>query len=142
MTTTPSRTRTLRIWIPGAAVSVNAMYQRTARGRVCLTQPARAWKNYVEQIVMYEALVAGFPTRDHLRDATIWYEFHKPRGDADNLVKLTQDGIAAGLGVNDRIFQVGSVTREWTGKSDQTGVWVTIEANVATVGNKKRKGAA
>ena len=135
----------LRIWIPGTAVSVNAMYQRNARGRVCLTQPARAWKTCVQQIVMYEALVAGFPTRDHLRDATISYAFHKPRGDADNLTKLTQDGIAAGLGVNDRIFQVGSVTRKWTGKSDRTGVWVTIEANAKTVGeskNKTRKGAA
>ena len=136
-------TRTLRIWIPGVAVSVNAMYQRTARGRVCLTKPARAWKNSVAQSVTYEALVAGFPTRDHLRDVTIRYEFHKPRGDADNLAKLTQDGIAAGLGVNDRIFQVGSVTREWTGKNDQAGVWVLIEANVTTVGgSKKRKGAA
>lgn len=121
------RTRRLEVWLPGSAVSVNAMYSRSRHG-VYLTSAARAWKRYVCEVVTYEAIAAGFPICEALQAATISYVLHKPRGDADNASKLLLDGIAAGLGVNDKIFSLGSASRQWSGNSDRPGVRVIIEA--------------
>ena len=120
-------TRRLEVWLPGSAVSVNRAYCRGGRS-VYLTAAAREWKTYVRDVVGYEALAARFPTHERLRAATISLVVHKARGDADNTVKLLQDAIADALGVNDRIFSLGSVRREWHGIDDRPGVWLTIEA--------------
>lgn len=121
------RTRRLEVWLPGSAVSVNAAYSRSRHG-VYLTSAARAWKRYVAEVITYEAIAAGFPICETLRAATISYTLHKPRGDADNAAKLLFDGIAAGLGVNDKIFSLGGAVRVWAGNGDRPGVRLVIEA--------------
>lgn len=125
--TTVVGVRRLEVWLPGTPVSVNGAYSRSAHG-VYLTKVAREWRGYVRDVVGYEALAARFPTHERLRAATLTLLVRKQRGDADNFCKLLQDGIAAGLGVDDKIFSLGSVRREWTGNGDRAGVWVLIEA--------------
>lgn len=127
----------LELWLPGSPVSVNSMYTRR-QGRVYLRPEARTWKAYVRDVVGYEAKVAGFPTGDTLRGVRVTYVCVRSRGDADNYAKLLFDGIADGLGVNDRIFSIGGASCE-RGQRDRgyahlPGVRLVIEATeVATV---------
>jgi len=132
---------TLTIWLPGTAVSVNAMYQRTRRG-MCLTRKTREWKAFVQETVTYEAIAAGFPLCERLRAVTISVRWQSQRGDVDNILKALNDGIAAGLGVNDKIFSIGSAVRVWQGHDIRPGVWVTIEATEVVAERGKKKGAA
>ena len=75
-----------------------------------MTREAKAWKEVVTAETQ-KALVARpdfLPVDGKRIVIDIWAHLHRPM-DADNLLKLTLDAVAAGLQVNDRWF----IPRVW-----------------------------
>ncbi len=101
---------TLEFYVEGTPVSANAMYRVSRRGHGAryLSREASAWRDSVFAETQVALIVAGhtttdprLPFRTPLKVACIFYG---SRADADNLLKLTLDGLKEGLGIDDRHF--------------------------------------
>lgn len=89
------------VFVPGKPVSVNRMYGTGSGGkRRFLTPTAINWRNAV--------WAASVPPRDICRTAPmplrIRCTFYGVRGDADNYLKATLDGLKLGILVDDKHF--------------------------------------
>lgn len=116
---TTATATTLKVFVAGKPVSVNSAYGQRGNRRF-LTAPARNWKDKVT----WEVYVTG--ARGRFARPRIAYRFQGVKADADNLVKMTQDAVAAALDLNDKSFQVASVSVE----PGDPGCWIEImEAN-------------
>src|SRR5579859_3929763 len=94
----------LTIRVPGKPVSVNAMYRNNARGGKYLAPAAMAWKS----LVCLKTREAKNLRSDkmNIQPLTVVCTFWGMRqnADADNLLKCTLDGLAIGLGIDDKHF--------------------------------------
>lgn len=122
--------REISFFLPGVAVSVNRAYTSNHH----LTKAAKKWREDVSEYTFAEARLANFPIGATLLGARVSHMLIGGRGDVDNVCKLLWDGIAEGLGVNDRIFSLGAATRERKPRGGVQGVRVTIEATVVREG--------
>lgn len=94
----------LTITVRGKPCSANSMYRHTARG-VHLTTAAKEWKACVRD----EAWIEMRDTRAQLRMTLgacyhVVCIFYGVKGDVDNMVKTTIDGLKEGIGVDDRYY--------------------------------------
>lgn len=100
----------LSVWCAGHPVSVNHAYGSGGYGRSrwrYLQAEAREWRNAVRD----ETIKARLSARENpLRAAAyrlplrVVCTFYGTRADADNLLKLTVDGLKAGLGIDDKHY--------------------------------------
>ncbi len=72
-------------------------------GSVYMSKEAKDWKTYVEYAVRIAQSESGWQPREGLIAVHFWIYLNRPI-DADNILKLTMDSIAKGIGVNDRWF--------------------------------------
>lgn len=101
----------LEMYVEGSPVSVNHMYgvARGRRQKRFLTEPARIWQQSVFAETQVALILAGQTSADPavlrtpLKVACVFFGC---RADADNLLKLTLDGLKEGLGIDDRHFAV------------------------------------
>jgi Holliday junction resolvase RusA-like endonuclease len=94
----------LTIRVPGKPVSVNAMYRNRANGGKYLAPAAVTWKSLV-CIKTREAKNLQnekISTQPLTVICTFWGM--RANTDADNLLKCTLDGLASGLGIDDKHF--------------------------------------
>lgn len=98
------RELSLEVWCAGRPVSVNHAYGSGFSRRRYLQAEARAWREAVRD----ETVKARLAARENaLRPAAyrlplrVVCTFYGCRADADNLLKLTVDGLKAGLGIDD-----------------------------------------
>jgi Holliday junction resolvase RusA-like endonuclease len=122
-------TALLTIRVPGKTCSVNAMYRNRANGGKYLSTTAVEWK-----------LLTMLKTREakHLHTVTlttpltITCRFYGTRknADVDNLLKCTLDGLASGLGINDKHF--GTVTAIKATGAYKDGAVIEVWASEAT----------
>jgi len=113
ITTTERRILTVRV--SGAPCPVNQRHQRRKRsasgappkrGDVFLSPKAREWQTIVAQSAWFQ-LALLHNQRAHLpigQEIRVACTFVNVRGDADNYLKSTLDGLAEGLQINDRYF--------------------------------------
>ena len=88
----------LSLWVAGKPISVNSAYGTRSRGGRYLRPEAAAWRDSV-----WAAFVPhrGAFTAAHL-PLRVRCTFYGVRADADNLLKMTLDGLKMALGVDDR----------------------------------------
>ena len=91
----------LSVWVEGHPISVNSAYgtRRGGRGRY-LTAAAQEWRQFVWIAFRIQSHIFApeqLPLRVHCT-------FYGVRGDADNYLKLTLDGIKRAIGIDDRHF--------------------------------------
>lgn len=91
----------LSVWVEGRPISVNAMYGKRKGGGRYLTPEARAWRDLVW--LAFRMQGSNPFTADQL-PLQLHCTFYGVRADADNLLKLTVDGIKAALDIDDRHF--------------------------------------
>ena len=100
---------TLEMYVEGQPVSTNHMYGNTKGHARFLSAPARAWRDAVEWETHLARCEAGEPSlsvatyRTPLKVGCIFYG---SRADADNLLKLTLDGLKFSRGIDDSEFAV------------------------------------
>jgi len=126
-------TAILTIRVPGKPCSVNRMYASNGHGGKYLSTTAVEWK-----------LLTMLKTREakHLRGVklttplTITCRFYGTRknADVDNLLKCTLDGLASGLGINDKHF--GTVTAIKATGTYTDGAVIEVWASEAPQENK------
>lgn len=105
---------TLELYVEGRPVSVNAMYGSRLVGSVngptkFLSVEAKAWRETVRAETWTERLTQGenpAKTADYRLPLKVACLFYGCRADADNLLKLTLDGLKEGLRIDDRHFAV------------------------------------
>lgn len=101
----------LEVWCAGRPVSVNHAYGSGGRGRCSrrryLHAEAREWRDAVRD----ETIKARLSARENALRAAgytlplrVVCTFYGTRADADNLLKLTVDGLKAGLGIDDKHY--------------------------------------
>ena len=127
--------------IEGQPVSWNAAYrigteEVLRRGRIVRvrkivkTDEARAWTD-----LALHRCREGRPSGWYAPPETlivVEYRLHVGRHlDADNAFKLTNDGIAAALGVNDKWFLPRAMSIEWGLRPAQRRVEITIDDGVS-----------
>jgi Holliday junction resolvase RusA-like endonuclease len=113
----------LKLFVPGKPVSVNAAYRHTGR-RVYMTYAAFEWKQAVYYAVLEEVTIAKRRT-SFKPPIAVRYLIQGVKGDADNYLKLCQDGVAAALLLNDKHFQVASAKVE--PNTLPRGCWLEIQ---------------
>jgi Holliday junction resolvase RusA-like endonuclease len=121
----------LSVWVDGRPVSVNAMYGALPRGGRYLRSDARAWRDLVWlafRMQPHRFRPEQLPLRVHC-------VFHGVRGDADNYLKLTLDGLKCALDVDDRCFS--PVTAEVVrSRSDGQGARIEVCAYARETGGE------
>lgn len=116
----------MNVWVEGKPVSVNSAYGNRRGGGRYLTDAAQTWKMFVW---------AAFKMQPHTfapdqRPLAIHCVFYGVRGDADNYLKLTLDGIKTALGVDDQYFS--PVTAEVVrGRTHGQGARIEVRASEA-----------
>ncbi len=121
--------------VEGQPVSWNAAYRIGVVGRpggrgtfrtIIKTDEAEAYTD-LATVRCREAKPSGWQMPvDRL--VIIEYRLHLGRHmDADNILKLTNDGIAAALGVNDKWFLPRVMSSEWGLRADQRRVEITVD---------------
>ena len=95
----------LRVRVQGKPVSVNSAYgRRKGFHGLRLTPGAATWRNEVwAEVYRQKHILRWQPDRLPLA-ITITYFNLNPRADVDNFAKLTLDGLALALSVDDRHF--------------------------------------
>lgn len=94
----------LTITVRGKPVSANSMYRHTARG-VFLTTAAKEWKACVTGEAWLACRELRFvPKVTPGTTYRIVCTFYGVKGDVDNMVKTTIDGLKEGIGVDDRYY--------------------------------------
>lgn len=93
----------LTIRVPGKPCSNNAMYRKSASGKIYLTPAAAVWECLI-CLKAREALHLGHITLP--TPLRIVCKFYGLRSNADghNYLKATLDGLEHGLGINDKYF--------------------------------------
>lgn len=114
----------MSVWVEGKPVSVNSAYGARARGGRYLKPEARAWRDLVW---------IAFRMQPHTFDAdqlplAVHCTFYGVRGDADNYLKLTLDGLKVAINLDDRYFS--PVTSEVV-RSRKEGIGARIEVRAA-----------
>lgn len=143
---------TLEMYVKGTPVSTNHMYGSTRHQARFLTQPAMAWREAVSSETVSARLDAGEssasvttkPAPYHL-PLKIGCVFYGSRADADNLLKLTIDGLKEGLGIDDRHFAVvesGKAPTFMRNGRRFRGCWIGVWENVAAPASETSGGAA
>lgn len=98
----------MRLTIP-ISPSVNHLYRPTRNGGRCLTDEARAYRDYVGLLTRHAAIQANWDVLNTDRygfEIGVWWPDHRRR-DIDNLMKLTIDSICPALGFDDsRIVRI------------------------------------
>ena len=91
----------LSVWVEGRPISVNMAYGNRRGGHGKYLKPeARAWSDFVWIAFRIQSHIFApeqLPLRVHCT-------FYGVRGDADNYLKLTLDGIKRAIGIDDRHF--------------------------------------
>lgn len=137
MKPTETRFPDIHFYVFGKPVSVNAMYGHRRNGGEYLTKAAAKWELDIRRI-------AGNRTaelRADLRRGALTLplhvrcEFFHVRGDADNYLKATLDGLKYGLGIDDVHFaHVEAIKRP--GRPVDQGVnieiWATRDPQIET----------
>jgi len=95
--------------LPGQPPSANRQYKRRAGGLEMARRPEVTAYATMVTLLVREARPMGFlrasPGMIHEGQTRIVYDFYLGRPvDADNMVKIINDAIAQGLGVDDRSF--------------------------------------
>jgi hypothetical protein len=120
---TTSERRLLSFGVSGIPCTTNQRHGRRRRsaygapprsGDVYLTKKAREWQTIVAQSAWLQ-LALLHNQRAHLptgRDLRVVCTFVGVTGDADNYLKVTLDGLAEGLQINDRYFNPVQAGRE------------------------------
>lgn len=110
----------LRIRLLGRPPSWNAAYR--ARGSIVYkTRIAKEWKSLIESIVRATATERAWSAREERTVVDIGISLKRPM-DADNILKLTLDAVASGVGINDRWF----VPRVWDLRTQQAIEYVDL----------------
>jgi len=93
----------LRIRVVGNPVSVNAMYKRRMSGQVYVVPEAFTWKQAVWATVLQHS---PQPCVCHalIPPLRVDVTFYGVRGDADNYLKATLDGLKLALRIDDKHF--------------------------------------
>ena len=127
---TPARTPALShrltgmsVWVEGKPISVNSAYGARTRGGRYLKSEARAWRDLVW--IACKMQPHGF-TPEQLPLA-VHCTFYGVRGDADNYLKLTLDGLKVAINLDDRYFSpvTAAVVRS---RKDGTGARIEVMA--------------
>jgi|GEM_PF-3236771 len=104
----PSGNPRISLVVKGHPVSVNRAYGNVRTyGRKRLTEEAAIWRDFVRSAVMTWREDHGYPVAGPLElrtPLTVKCIFVGVRGDADNYLKLTLDGLKMGLAIDDREF--------------------------------------
>jgi len=88
--------------LPWPKVTTNHLWVRASRGQLRLSEAAVLWRDEVIVIVRQ----SGFRVPAGPLQVSLWLTPPDRRHrDADNLVKLTLDSVAAGLGIDDNCFR-------------------------------------
>lgn len=118
MKTTTTETPLLTIHVEGKPCSVNRMYKPGRRGGKYLAPEAKSWEEAVWAAATFD--VYGYmvthrnvPIHPALR---VVCTFYGVRGDADNYLKTTLDGLKLAIHVDDRYY----TTVEARKSSDRT----------------------
>lgn len=93
----------IRIDVLGRPPSWNHAYRRGREGRVVLTDDARRWKEDIRLLTLDTVNRTGWRHSGGPIAVYVWLYLDQEM-DADNGLKLTLDGLALGLRVNDRLF--------------------------------------
>lgn len=144
---------TLEMYVEGQPVSVNAMYGSRLAGSVngptkFLTAAAKAWRDAVAAETRTERLTAGEnPSKPALYTLPLKVAclFYGSRADADNLLKLTLDGLKEGLGIDDRHFAVvesGKAPTFMRNGRRFRGCWIGVWESVAAAPASETSGGA
>lgn len=119
----------VRFAVEARPVSVNASL-RVGRGHAYKSQEAEDYQLAVYATALEWRLTHGYYAREtlagRLQGARVRLTFWGVRGDADNYAKLTVDGLAQGLGVNDRCFAEVTCRRVTTRPGLHSGVKVEV----------------
>lgn len=113
----------LNVFVHGAAVSVNRAYRRGRNGQVYLTDAAANWKMTVFAMVASQCDKAALRALPQPLEVDL--TFYGVRADADNLVKITIDGVKEAIGIDDRHFSPIS-SHVVSGSSHPKGVRIEI----------------
>ena len=120
----------IRLTFPGTAPSANHQYRRRAGGlQLARTDDATTYYNEVV-LRTREARPSGFAPTGQIR---LFFDFYLNRHvDADNMLKILDDAIATGLGVNDRHFLpcVRSIVHKVPWREARTEVEILWHQNV------------
>lgn len=118
----------MSVWVDGKPISVNSAYGARARGGRYLTPEAKAWRDFVW--LAFKMQPHTF-TPEQLPLA-VSCTFYGVRGDADNYLKLTLDGIKLALGIDDKHFSpiTCAVVRS---KKDGQGARIEVMAHANSV---------
>ena len=110
----------LRIRLLGRPPSWNAAYR--AHGSIVYkTRIAKEWKTLIESLVRARALETDWSAKEERTIVDISISLKRPM-DADNILKLTLDAVASGLGINDRWF----LPRVWSLQTQQDTEYVDL----------------
>src|SRR6185437_5894902 len=90
------------VFVEGKPVSVNHAYRRGKHGKVYLADAANAWKMLVFAAIRQQ-WIGEIWQHAHL-PLEIDLTFYAVRADADNLVKVTLDGVKEAIRIDDRHF--------------------------------------
>ena len=112
----------LRIFVAGHPVSTNQMYGSRGGAAKHLTPAAWAWRESVAISTMRWRYAEG-AKRPNLAVSCI---FSGVQADVDNLLKLTLDGLKAGLMVDDRYVTRICAERLPYSRSDEKGAWIEV----------------
>jgi hypothetical protein len=94
----------LRIIVPGRPETWNHAYKRSRHtGKPVLTEDARLWKEAVYLTSLNAFNRSRWRPTGRRIAVHIWLYLSTDM-DADNSLKLTLDGLARGIGVNDKLF--------------------------------------
>lgn len=94
----------LSVFVAGKPVSVNRQYGQRRTGGRYLTPAAKAWIQSVWVETLMERHLTGWAAPTPRRNLQVTCTFYGVRGDADNYLKATLDGLKIGLTVDDRYF--------------------------------------
>ena len=123
----------LTIDVPGRAVSANARLGYNRRtGRKFLTKAAREWKDTVAMYAFAEYALryrCRKPHRYPQPPLRIVCHVRGCRADADNLSKLILDGLADGIGIDDRHFRTVEMHATAKGRNEPGATIEVYEAD-------------
>lgn len=97
------------IRVKGKPVSVNRMYLPRSRGGKYLAPAAKSWEEAVWatgtfDVYAYRQLHLNMPPIPEFSTLRVVCTFYGVRGDADNYLKATLDGLKLAIHVDDRYF--------------------------------------
>lgn len=113
------------IRVEGRPVSANRMWRLGKQRKPYLTDEAAAWEMSIiaDTVTQADSLKAQVK---RVRNLRIHCEFYGVKGDADNYLKATLDGLKAALGIDDREFATVSSSRRPAGANKWHGCVIQV----------------